>query len=291
LSSQKISLPDGRQLGYSIVGEGKPIMYFHGTASSRLEALLLKRLAAAGKLEIIAIDRPGYGFSTYKQRKSLQDFNSDVNFLVDRLGIRQFGVLGWSGGGAFALAYLAFFAERTTRAVLVGAPDLPFDASSAHNMPLAKYVMKTPFLGVLAMRNMRRQVLKANGDVEAFLNSKQGKQILHACCSGDLKFFSDPSWMTLIYQSMAEAFRQGNPGIKAVLEEHRLFLKPWNLPFKGIGGKLSVWHGAEDMTCRVNNAYGISSKVNGCSLEVFPKQGHCVMFDYLDRLAELLKSV
>ena len=39
---QTFSLPDGRQLGYCIVGEGKPVLYFHGTASSRLETLLLK---------------------------------------------------------------------------------------------------------------------------------------------------------------------------------------------------------------------------------------------------------
>jgi pimeloyl-ACP methyl ester carboxylesterase len=288
LSSQKLSLPDGRQLGYTITGEGCPVMYFHGTASSRLEVLLLKHLAAAGKLKIIAPDRPGYGLSTYKPRKSLQDFNSDINFLADHLGIGQFSVLGWSGGGAFALAYAAFTSERITRAVVVSAPDLPFDASTAHNMPLAKYVMKLPFLGVLAMRNMRRQVLKADGDITAFLSSKQGKQLLHGCSSGDLAFFSDPAWMGLMYQSMAEAFRQGDGGVKTVLEEHRLFLKPWNLPFEGLGGKLLVWHGAEDKTCPVGNAYGIASKVEGCGLEIFAKQGHCVMFDNLERLAGIL---
>jgi pimeloyl-ACP methyl ester carboxylesterase len=94
LNSQVTVLPDGRRLGYSIVGEGKPVVYFHGTVSSRLEVLLLKELAESGKLQIIGVDRPGYGLSTFRSRKDLRDFNGDVNFLMDRLGVERFGVLG-----------------------------------------------------------------------------------------------------------------------------------------------------------------------------------------------------
>ena len=43
--SQIIVLPDGRHLWYLIVGEGKPVVYFHATASSRLEVRLLTELA------------------------------------------------------------------------------------------------------------------------------------------------------------------------------------------------------------------------------------------------------
>lgn len=290
MSSQVISLPGGRQLGYTIIGEGKPIVYFHGTASSRLEVLLLKELADNQKLKIIGIDRPGYGLSTFKSRKNLQDFNDDVNFLTQQLGIERFGVLGWSGGSAFALAYLAFFPERTTRTVIVGAPSLPFDVSTAHNMPLARYVMKLPFLGLLAMKNLQRQVLNANVDISEFLQSKQGKRMLNACSKCYLTFFSNISWMKLMYQSIAEAFRQGDSGIKAILEEHKIFMKPWGLPFSRISaGKLSIWHGAEDNTCRVNNALLISSVVCG-DLEIFSGKGQCVMFDNTEKLGKILKS-
>jgi len=247
LYSQVAFLPNGRQLGYFTVGGGRPVVYFHGTASSRLEVFLLKKLAENSNLQIIGIDRPGYGLSSFQKRRNLQDFNADVNFLLDHLGFENFGVLGWSGGGAFALAYLAFFPERVTKTVVAAAPSLPFDASTAHNMPLARYVMQIPFLGQIAMRRMRSQVLIADGDIDAFLASKQGQQMIKAYSSSDLRFFSDPSWMRLMYQSMAEAFRQGNLGVKAVLEEHKLFLKPWTFSFARIpADKLFIWHGAED---------------------------------------------
>jgi len=290
VGSQIITLPDGRSLGYATIGRGNPTVYFHGTASSRLEVYLLKRLATEGNLQLIAMDRPGYGLSTYKPRKNIQDLNNDLNFLADHLGINQFSVLGWSGGGVFALAYMTCFPQRVTSGVIAGTPDLPFDASTAHNnIPFAKYIMKLPFLGSIAMHNMRRQVLKADNP-EAFLRSSQGRQILHSCSNRDLTFFSNPTWMRLMHQSMTEAFRQNNSG-NVVLEEHKLFLNPWNLPFKRVSSKLGVWQGTEDKTCPIKNAYNITRKIKGASLEIFPQQGHCVMFDNIERLAERLKPV
>ena len=290
LSQQVVTLPDGRQLGYCVVGKGKPVVYFHGTASSRLEVLLLEELAGSAGLRIIGVDRPGYGLSTFYPRTNLQDFNSDVNSLTDHLGIKRFGVLGWSGGGVFALAYLACYPDRVTRAVTAGAPSLPFDVSTAHNMPLARFIMKTPFVGLFAMKRMRNQVLTANGDLHAFLRSRQGRQMLHACSGSDLKFFSDPDWIRLLYQSMAEAFRQDD-GVKEVLIEHQAFMKPWPFSFSKIpADKLFVWHGSEDKTCRVANALLIAKSVAGAQLEIFEGAGHCVMFDNFEKLGKLLGS-
>ena len=266
------------------------MVYFHGTASSRLEVQLLRELASKSDLQIIGVDRPGYGLSTFNQRKQLEGFNSDVNSLAEHLGINQFAILGWSGGGVFALSYLACHPERVTKAVIAGTPSLPFDVSTAHNMPFARFIMKIPYLGFFAMERMRIQVLKANGDISAFLKSKQGKQMLHACSRSDLKFFSDPAWMTLMYRSMAEAFRQGD-GVKAVLMEHQAFMKPWSFSFSRIpAGKLVILQGSQDKTCRVANAYLIAKNVLGSQLDVFEGAGHCVMFDNLGKLGKLLGS-
>jgi len=291
LGGRVIVLPDGRHLGYLIVGRGKPVVYFHGTASSRLEVRLLTELAYTAQLQIISIDRPGYGLSTFVPRKSLCDFADGINFLVDHLGIERFGAIGWSGGGAFALAYVALFPERITRAVVVGTPALPFDVSTAHNMPFARFVMKLPFLGMLALKNMQAQALKANGDIGAFLVSREGRRMLKGWPKEDAKFFSNKVWATLMYGSMAEAFRQGNIGVKTVFLEHQLFMKPWGVSLSRIpAGKVFVWQGAKDKTCRVNNAYRIARAVSGVHLEIFEGQGHCVMFDNLEKLSEIFRS-
>ncbi len=291
MTTQTLNLPDGRKLGYTTIGKGAPVIYFHGTASSRLEIHLLTQLTTTHPLQLIGIDRPGYGLSTYKPRRTLQDFNPDVDALTQHLGLTQFGVLGWSGGGAFALAYLAARPERVTKAVTVGAPDLPFDVATAHNnMPLARYIMKLQFVGRIAMRQLGHSLRRAKGDAAAFLATPQGKQVLHGCSASDLRFFSDPAWMHLMYEAMLEAFRQGENGVDAVLDEHQLFMQPWGVNFAGVPrGKLVLWTGDQDKTCPLKNAYSIHQTV--CSeLEVFSGMGHCVMFENLDRLAMLLKS-
>jgi pimeloyl-ACP methyl ester carboxylesterase len=288
---QTITLPDGRQLGYYAVGEGKPVFYFHGTASSRLEVLLLKEFAVATQLQIIGIDRPGYGLSTFTPRKSLRDFVNDANLLAEHLKLERLALLGWSGGGAYTLAYVALFPEHVTRAVVVGAPALPFDAAAAHNSSLARFAMKVPYFGMLALRRLRAQVLKANKDIDKFLASKEGKNLLKSLCREDAKFFYDRAWVTLMYGSMAEAFRQGSQGVQAVLQEHQLFMKTWDVPLSRIpSGKVFVWQGTDDRTCRVDNAFRIAKAVPGARLEIFEGKGHCVMFDNLGKLGEILRS-
>jgi pimeloyl-ACP methyl ester carboxylesterase len=290
LGAQVVTLPDGRKLGYCTVGSGQPVVYFHGTASSRLEVHLLKEFAEKAGLRLVGVDRPGYGLSTCRKRRSLQDFNGDINFLADHLGLKRFAILGWSGGGAFALAYLAQYPERVTRAVVADSPSLPFDVSNAHDFPFSKYVMKLHFVGVLAMRQFRRSVLKANGNASAFLKSKQAEQMLRGYSESDLRFFSDPSWAKLMFQSMAEAFRQ-ECGVTAVVDEHMLFLKPWGFSFSKVpSGKLVVWQGEVDKTCNVSNAYALAGLIGGSELHVFAGRGHCVIFENLDRLAGFLGS-
>jgi len=290
-TQQKFSLPDGRQLGFSVVGEGTPVLYFHGTASSRLETLLLKEFAYTNKFQIIGVDRPGYGLSTFAPRRRLRDFTADINCLMAHLELEKFALLAWSGGGPFGLTYVALFPERVTKAVIVGSPALPFDVVTAHNSSLARFAMKIPALGMWALKRFRAEVLKANQDINAFLKSKSGRKMLEAWPKEDAKFFAGPSWLILMYASMAEAFRQENDGVKAVFQEHQLFIKPWAEPISLIpSGKVCVWHGTEDTTCRVDNAYRIVKAVPNACLEVFEEEGHCVMFDNLQKLRKTLCS-
>ena len=288
---QQFCLPDGRQLGFSVVGEGVPVLYFHGTASSRLEILLLEKFAHANGFQIIGVDRPGYGLSTFAHRRRLRDFALDVNSLMAHLGFEKFALLAWSGGGPFGLTSVALFPERVTKAVIVGSPALPFNIATAHNNSLARFAMKIPALGMWGLKRFRAEILKANKDIKAFLKSKNGRKMVKSWPEEDAKFFGDPSWLGLMYGSMAEGFRQENGGVKAVFQEHQLFIKPWAEPISLIPpDKVCVWHGTEDTTCRVDNAYRLVEAVPNACLEIFEGKGHCVMFGKLEKLRAILNS-
>jgi pimeloyl-ACP methyl ester carboxylesterase len=285
MSNQILILPDKRHLGYAVEGEGKPVIYFHGTASSRLEILLLKEFAHKNQFKLIGIDRPGYGLSTSKVRIGLREFAEDVNMLVDYLKLSSFTVLSWSGGGPFALTYTALFPGKVTRAVVAGSPALPFDASEAHNgNPLAKVAMKNHFLAMWGLKFFRESILNANQDVDGYLKSRSGKNMVAEWPKPDRKFFADAAWLKLMYTAMAEGFRQES-SVKTIFQEHQLFLKPWSQSIGRIPvGKLTLWQGEQDKTCPAGNARKIAQAVKGTRVELFPDEGHCVLFGQIQNL-------
>jgi pimeloyl-ACP methyl ester carboxylesterase len=285
-------LPDGRQLGYATEGTGFPVVYFHGTASSRLEIQLLKQLPQNNKLRLIGIDRPGYGLSTFKDRTRLRDFAPDVNALADHLNLDKFAVLSWSGGGPFALTYTALFPDRVTHAILVGCPALPFDPAMAHNNnPLAKFAMKSPLIAKFGLGMFRKSVFNANRDIDSYLASRGGKNMVADWPKPDACFFADPAWLKLMYGAMEEGFRQEGNSVKAVYQEHMLFMKPWNEPLSQIPkGKVTLWQGAQDKTCPVDCAQKIAQNLQNAKIKVFQNEGHCLIFAKPQELAADLKS-
>ena len=70
MSSNTIRLDDGRILGFLECGDpdGKPVFYFHGFPGSRLDWPFSDANDSARQLNarIIAVDRPGMGFSDFK---------------------------------------------------------------------------------------------------------------------------------------------------------------------------------------------------------------------------------
>src|SRR2546428_4321390 len=105
MTEQTITLLDGRTLGYALYGpsNGRPVLYFHGTPSSRLELLILNRygidaelLLQQAKLRCIAIDRPGMGLSDYNDKASFLLFSDDVKQLLHSLQIKNCSLLCWS---------------------------------------------------------------------------------------------------------------------------------------------------------------------------------------------------
>lgn len=114
-------LPDGRALAYLEWGDstGYPAFYFHGTPSSRLEGAFADGAARRTGFRLIAIDRPGYGRSTFQAGRNFRDWPADVCALADAFELEEFGVVGHSGAGPHLFACGAVIPR--TRLAFVGA--------------------------------------------------------------------------------------------------------------------------------------------------------------------------
>ena len=124
----------GRKLGIAEFGtpDGQPIVWLHGTPGARRQIPEeARKLADARGLRIIGIDRPGVGLSTTHLYENIFDFVTDLEIVVDQLGIERFATIGLSGGGPYALAAAAGLPGRVPVVGVLGGvvpsvgPDAP----------------------------------------------------------------------------------------------------------------------------------------------------------------------
>src|SRR5688500_7698780 len=88
-------------------GTRLPVLWHHGTPN--LGAPPEPLFAAADRLGMrwVSFDRPGYGGSTVAPGRTVSSVAADATAVVDALGIDAFAVVGYSGGGTYALGTAA----------------------------------------------------------------------------------------------------------------------------------------------------------------------------------------
>jgi pimeloyl-ACP methyl ester carboxylesterase len=120
---QTLVLSDGRTLGYALWGEpgDTPVLLMGTSPGSRLFCPDLPATAAAG-VRLVTVDRPGSGRSDPDPHPGMARWVADTGALVDHLRLGRFGLVGWSGGGQFALAAAAGLPDRVTSVALAGTP-------------------------------------------------------------------------------------------------------------------------------------------------------------------------
>lgn len=106
---------DGRELCWREYGDesGVPIVFLHQMCGGHLSGRSLASAARRARVKLICPDRPGVGRSspwTREQKAAMgagahivKLFMQDVAELVCSLQLLDFGVIGWSMGGAYAL--------------------------------------------------------------------------------------------------------------------------------------------------------------------------------------------
>lgn len=99
-------MPDGRIVEYWEGGDpdGRPVVQHPGTPATRIFGRWGHEAAVAAGVRLVAVNRPGYGGSTPYAGASLLATGRDTAAVAALLGMQDYGVLGISGGGPFAVA-------------------------------------------------------------------------------------------------------------------------------------------------------------------------------------------
>jgi pimeloyl-ACP methyl ester carboxylesterase len=220
-ATETYTLADGRTLAYTDSGaaDGVPVVVHHGTPGSRLFAALLSDVAAAEGVRLIVPDRPGYGCSSPPPSDwTWWDWQVDLAELLDSMSIDRAAVMGFSGGGPFALA--AATSEWASRIGLVSTVVPPAETllATLSNVPLAVHLLFRVSSAIAAVTGPRTVV-------QQYTNRSVSDAIAHA-----------------VAEDFHEALRQDT---RAVVRENRSFATKTLAP-KQVPLPIRAWHGARD---------------------------------------------
>ncbi|KAG9303659.1 hypothetical protein G9A89_018556 [Geosiphon pyriformis] len=115
-SRQVITLGSGK-VGVCEVGDsqGFPVVWFTGNMGSAFTILLYENIARRHRIRIFCVDRPGYNDTEDCYSKGVPnvfEFVELINELTVFLGLYQFGLVTFSLGAVFGLAFSIRYPER-----------------------------------------------------------------------------------------------------------------------------------------------------------------------------------
>ena len=116
--------PDGVKIAYSVIGRGPPLVMLSG-GHCHLELDLASPVLGHWFTELsrhhslVRLDTRGFGLSDRGiEDHSVDAVVSDLQAVVDALGLERFALLGWLGATPFVVTYANRFAQRVSRLVL-----------------------------------------------------------------------------------------------------------------------------------------------------------------------------
>lgn len=269
-----VRLADGRRLGYAEYGapDGPPIFFFHGFGTTRLICPPDERPSNELGLRLIAVDRPGIGLSEPMPGRCLLDWPADIAELADTLGIGSFSIIGWSGGGPYALACGYALPERITAVGLVSSP-APLTGTSEPgylrrlDRNAVRAADRAPWVIRLALWHWGRPQRR---DATRFF-----EQSVAEMCAADQEVLSEPELRDRMIANSAELYRQGGRGM---YDEGLVLARPWGFELGDIRVPVHVWHGALDETVPTAMAEYLARTIPTAQLKLHSEEGHHLLY-------------
>jgi len=282
-----IALIDNRQLAFADHGprDGPAVLFFHGSGSTA-DGLELDRRAIHHNIRIVSPARPGIGASSPSPGRSMSDWAHDVAQLADQLELQEFGLLGISGGGPYALAVAVGLPTRVNRVAVLscGGPFEiagAFDGMARPSRMMWSAIERRPRLARF-MLGQQAKLVNTNPTkaVDRMIKSLAGADkhsIARLSPDQQRRFFAEP---------MAEALADG-PG--AMFDDMAILRRAWDFDVADVIQRVDLWHGAADTSAPLAMADHLAGHLPACELHVGAEAGHLsTILDEVDFALSLL---
>jgi pimeloyl-ACP methyl ester carboxylesterase len=290
LRDDAIRLRDGRRLAYTEWGEprGRCVFLFHGTPHSRLFCPD-EPVTASSNVRLVTVDRPGIGGSDVLPRRTFNAWPSDVVELADALRVEEFGVVGWSAGGAYAAACAALIPTRLTGVGIACSRHLSqfnfvenpaaYEELEADDREMFDLAKQDPNAAARTAAEQHREW------VQELRSRPEGVIEGYDTPAGDRWFFEDEERRRVFLDAVRESVRQGPEGFAWEMIDVWL---PWGFRVADIAAEVHVWHGAQDPIVERRHVDLLVQTLPNSQLTVWDDSGH---FGPTRHWGEILEAV
>lgn len=282
MDPETIRLQDDRLLAFSQSGDlkGKPVFFFRGSPGSRLFRPP-DQITQKHRVRLIAVDRPGFGQSSFQPKRKILDWSEDIRQLADKLNLGKFHVAGHSGGGPYVLACAIGLQERVISSAIISSIG-PIEAvgkvaeiSTINRLGLlyGKYIPWWVWKVLIYTKFHNRSV-----DPLKDIMRQEGNRPL-----ADTLLLDDPRIRDNCVQSELEAFK---PGILGLAWDVRLLTHSWDFNIEDIRSPIFIWHGSDDDQAPITMAKFMADKISSSLPRFLPDEGHLLLFKYWDAILD-----
>lgn len=237
----------GRAVDYCLYGQesSRPVVFQYGTPGTRFLSGQLIDAAARAGVQLLVLDRPGYGTSARRPGRRIIDVVDDIGAVVDAIGWHEFAVWGGSGGAPHALACAATFPQRVTACASVVGP-APFDAPGLD------------WFADMSRGNIEEFMLAVRGEeVYRPLVQQLAEEAVAAVAAGGIQVSSDYQLSDSDLRALQARHGEGNyldrmrityiDGVDGWIDDCIAMTHPWGFELEAISVPTSVWYGPTDV--------------------------------------------
>lgn len=278
----KLLCSNGLKLAYVEYGDlsGTPLLFIHGCLGSRLSAAPFHDSAHKQKVRLIAIDKPGFGFSDLQPELSLTEWPNLIQQLADHLNIKKLSILTSSGGTPYGLSCAAHIPTYINKIIMINPIANIGNQAAKHskgfNNPwvyrlvkeLPSFVYFCLNTGKLLFRHYPQSFIK----------------LIHR---REMAYLSQyPSIYENRKATIIEAVRTG---CKGILHELQTYVRPWGFELEKVSKEVIIVQGLLDINQHVANYY--TELLPASKLLTFEQEDHLSLgYNQSDKILALSHS-